>query len=49
VPQTENDTQNLMGSGNMERTQAFFESRLGWNFDTDWYWNAETDTPFPRQ
>ena len=49
VPQTENDTQNLMGSGNMERTQAFFESRLGWNFDTDWYWDAETDTPFPRQ
>jgi hypothetical protein len=47
VAQLPNDTANLMGSGNMRRTQGFFES-LGWDFVTNWEWNAELDAPLPR-
>jgi hypothetical protein len=48
VPQEPNDTANLMGSGNIERTPGSLESRLGWNFNTDWEWDDEANLPFPR-
>jgi hypothetical protein len=39
----------FMGSGNMRRTQEFFEtSSLGWNFSTDWEWDTALNLPFPR-
>jgi hypothetical protein len=48
VDQGPNNTGNLAGSGNLELTQASLEERLGWNFDTDWYWDATANLPFPR-
>jgi hypothetical protein len=48
IPQQPNNTANLMGSGNMEQTQAFFEGALGWNFEVDWTWDAEANLPVPR-
>jgi hypothetical protein len=42
-----NNVSNVQGSDNMERKQYFFES-IGWDFNTDWEWDAETDMPIPR-
>jgi hypothetical protein len=47
VDQPDN-TRNLAGSGTIERTQASFEERLGWDFDKDWYWDSAANLPFPR-
>jgi hypothetical protein len=48
VDQGPNNTGNLAGSGNLELTQASLEERLGWNFDTDWYWDSTANLPFPK-
>jgi hypothetical protein len=48
IPQQPNNTANVTGSGNMELTQTFFETRLGWDFDMNWNWDAETNLPVPR-
>jgi hypothetical protein len=48
VPQTPNNAANLMGSGNLDRTQAAFEEKLGWNFETDWTWDDAAKLPVPR-
>jgi hypothetical protein len=48
VPQTPNNAANLMGSGNLSLTQAAFEEKLGWNFETDWTWDSAANLPVPR-
>ena len=49
VPQGMNNAANLMGSATLQLTQQSFQELLEWNFDTDWYWDAEANLPFPRQ
>jgi hypothetical protein len=48
LDQGPNNTGNLAGSGNLELTQASLEERLVWDFETDWYWDATANLPFPR-
>jgi hypothetical protein len=48
IDQGPNNTGNLAGSGNLELTQASLEERLGWNFESDWYWDSTANLPFPK-
>jgi hypothetical protein len=49
IDQGPNNTGNLAGSGNLELTQASLAERLGWDFETDWYWDSTANLPFPRR
>jgi hypothetical protein len=48
VPHLPHNAGFITGKSTAEKTQAFFETSLGWNFSTDWDWDAETNLPVPR-
>jgi hypothetical protein len=43
-----NSTVNVTGSGNMTRSQDFFQT-VGWDFNTVWEWDSVLNIPLPRR